>query len=168
MLAKLAVLVLSLALAAPGAAAGPKLKVSFADPKWDGKRIPEGMQCSQQGGVGPASPPLKVSDIPAGTVRLIVEFDDESYRPLSSDGGHGKFAFEVDGKSEVIFPAIPQGITSGFPPGVSMVSNNRSGMGPGYLPPCSGGRGNRYSVTIRALSAAKKQLAEGYLIMGTY
>ena len=163
----LAVLVLALATVSSAAAAST-LKVTFANSRWDGRSVPAGMQCARQGGVNPASPALRVSGIPAGTTRLIVEFDDESYQPLSYDGGHGKFGVEVDGKSEVVIPAIPEGITTGFPPGVSMVAGNRSGMGPGYLAPCSGGRGNRYSVTIRAVSATNKKLAEGYIILGAY
>ncbi|WP_244888459.1 hypothetical protein [Roseovarius tolerans] len=31
---------------------------------------------------------------------------------------------------------------------------------PGYLPPCSGGRGNRYTVDLRAIDKAGKVLAE--------
>lgn len=166
---KLAVLVLILALVAPATAAS-KLKVAFADPKWTGKLIPAGMHCSRFGGSNPTSPPLRISDIPQGTVRLIVEFDDESYQPLSYDGGHGKFALEVGGKSEVVFPPIPEGVSKGLPEGVTLLASHRgwSDEPAGYLPPCSGGRGNRYSVTIRAVSAAKKELGKGYLILGSY
>jgi len=156
-----------------GLVAGPgrtaALTATFVDPAWDGLTVPKGMQCARHGGPGAVSPALKVSKIPAGTVRLVLEFDDEDYGPLSSDGGHGKFAFAVPaGAAEVVVPSIPQGVTEGFPKGVTMLAGNRSGIAPGYLPPCSGGRGHRYSITIRAMSAAGKPLGKRDVPMGRY
>ncbi len=152
-----------------GGAHAADLALALADAKWDGKVIPDGMQCAKYGGASAASPAIRAGTIPAGTVRLVLEFDDEDYAPLSSDGGHGKFAYAVAaGAAEVVVPSIPQGITGGFPPGVSMLASNRSQIAAGYLPPCSGGRGHRYSVTVRAMSAAGKTLAKSDLALGRY
>jgi phosphatidylethanolamine-binding protein (PEBP) family uncharacterized protein len=147
---------------------GGKLGVSINDTAWDGTRIPDGMQCAQQGGTQPASPPLLVSGIPASANRLVVEFNDESYAPLSADGGHGKFSINVAGRDEVIVPPFGEGQTNEWPTGVSMVASNRSGRLPGYLAPCSGKQNHLYSVIVRAMSPSNDELARGYLPLGRY
>src|SRR5207245_1479706 len=82
----LAVMLLSGCATVKGSVPSAKLSVAFNDTAWDGTKIPDGMQCAPQGGSEPASPPLLVSGIPENTARLIVEFNDESYAPLSKDG----------------------------------------------------------------------------------
>lgn len=156
------------ATATPTEAPAAKLSVGFNDTAWDGARIPDGMQCARQGGSEPASPPLLVSGIPPNTARLIVEFNDESYAPLSKDGGHGKFAVDVAGRDEVIVPPFAEGQTTGLAGGVSLAANNRGGTVPGYLAPCSGKQNHLYSVTVRAMSAANQELARGYAQLGKY
>ena len=147
---------------------GNKLGVSINDTAWDGARVPDGMQCAQQGGSQPASPPLLVSGIPPSANRLVVEFNDESYSPLSSDGGHGKFAVNVSGREEAIVPPFTEGQTSDWPAGVSLVASNRSGRLPGYLAPCSGKQNHLYSVIVRAMSPSNEELVRGYLPLGRY
>ena len=162
------ILILSGCATMSGRGSGPKLSVTFNDTSWDGVRVPDGMQCAKQGGVDPWSPPILVSWIPKDTARLIVEFNDESYPPLAKDGGHGKFAVDVAGRDEVIIPPFTEGQTSGFLTGVTLVANNRSGTGAGYLAPCSDKKDHVYSVTVRAMSATNQELGRGYALLGKY
>ncbi len=150
------------------AAPATKLSVAANDTAWDGTRVPDGMQCGQQAGREPATPPLLVSGIPPSAGRLVVEFNDESYAPLSRDGGHGKFSVDVAGREEAIVPPFAEGQTSGFPAGASLVASNRAGGVPGYLAPCSGKQDHLYSVTVRAMSANDQEVARGYLPLGRY
>ena len=39
---------------------------------------------------------------------------------------------------------------------------------PGYLPPCSGGRGNRYVAVVKAVDADRKVLAKAKIKLGRY
>lgn len=64
-----------------------RLEVVFADAAWDGKTVPAGQRCRWAGGNG-ATPPLRVTHIPAGANALLVEFSDRSY-VLMDHGGHG-------------------------------------------------------------------------------
>ena len=154
-------------LASPAFAA--KLQVSFADPSWTGKKIPKGQHCKKFGGEG-STPELKVSGIPEGTTAIFVEFNDASYQPLSSRGGHGIVGFEYTGGGEAALPSVPGG-TKETPPGTWIVKKNRATgawTSPGYLPPCSGGRGNRYFAVVKAVNASKKVLAKANIKLGRY
>ncbi len=152
----------------------PSLKVSFADRAWTGKAIPKGEQCKLFGGKG-ATPALKINNIPAGANAIIVEFNDASYAPLSTDGGHGKIGFWVKGDSATLV-SIP-GDTDKLPSGAFVEAKSRATgqyASPGYLPPCSGGKGNTYVVEVKAVYKAKsdkeenKLLATGKITLGTY
>lgn len=115
------------------------LAVEFADPAWDGKKVPKGQHCKKFGGNG-ATPPLKISNIPAEANAIVVEFNDKSYGKLSSGGGHGKVGFHIQaGAGTAVLPAVAGG-TSDMPDGVWLVKKNRATgawSSPGYLPPCS-------------------------------
>ena len=143
--------------------------VAFADPAWDGKKIPDGQHCSKFGGQG-ATPALRVSGIPAGTAMIVVEFNDLDYGPLSSGGGHGVIGFAHDGGTEATLPSVA-GETSDMPEGVTLVRKNRARgafNAPGYLPPCSGGRRNKYRAVVKALDANEDELAETEITLGRY
>jgi hypothetical protein len=137
-----------------GTSAGmqPGLDVRFADPSWDGVSIPAHARCSRYGPAG-ASPALIVTGLPEGTRMVAVAFNDDSYRPLSTDGGHGTIAVAADGGvGWVLVPSIP-GETAALPDGVMMLAPHRGRLSPdtAYLGPCSGGTGNHYSAEIMAL-----------------
>lgn len=136
---------------------------------WDGKKVPAGQQCSLFGGNG-STPPMTVSGIPAGAVWIIGEFNDKSYSPLSSKGGHGIVAWPVKGSKAKLF-AVP-GMTAKLPNGARLIKAARSTgkyASKGYLPPCSGGRGNRYAVDIKAIDAKGNVLAKiGNFTIGRY
>lgn len=142
---------------------------SFADPAWDGVTVPSGQHCPLQDGNG-ATPPINVSGIPAGTTQINLSFNDESFEAMNN-GGHGVIGFAVDeGATEASLAAVP-GATEELPEGVSIaVANKTSGnfLTPGYMPPCSGGRGNSYSVDVIAVDASGAELARQRLPMGKY
>ena len=152
-----------------GPASGATLEASFADPIWTGSKIPEGQHCEKFGGNG-ATPELKVSGIPTGTAAILVEFNDASFPPLSSGGGHGIVGFEHAGGAETTLPPVPGG-TEETPAGTWIEKKNRATgawESPGYLPPCSGGIGNRYFAVIEAVDANKTVLAETEITLGRY
>lgn len=153
----------------------PALKVSFADPAWTGKQIPAGQQCQMFNGKG-ATPPLVVENIPAGANAIIVEFNDLSFAPLSNGGGHGKIGFWIQGGERAVLGAAP-GETAKLPEGMFVEARALSTgnyASPGYLPPCSGGRGNLYVADVKAVYKARKEgeenrlLAEQRITLGNY
>ena len=161
-------LVMSLAMVA-GPAFAAKLQVGFADSSWTGKKIPKGQHCKKFGGNG-STPELKVSGIPEGTTAIFVEFNDASYQPLSNRGGHGIVGFEYTGGGESVLPPVPGG-TEETPAGTWIEKKNRATgawTSSGYLPPCSGGRGNRYFAVVKAVDADKKVLAKAKIKLGRY
>ena len=170
MIAKIASVVLTVSLAmVAGLVSAADLQVSFADPSWTGKKIPRGQHCSKFGGEG-ATPPLQVTGIPAGTMAILVEFNDASYQPLSSRGGHGIVGFEHTGGSEAVLSPVPGGVED-TPPGTWIEKKNRATgawRSPGYLPPCSGGAGNSYFAVVKAVDANKEILAKKKIKLGKY
>jgi len=148
-------------------AAMADMSVSLLAP-WDGKSIPDGQQCTLHGGNG-ATPPMKVSGLPSGTVAILVEYDDASYEPLSKDGGHGSLIYPAKGDSADL-PSVPA-LSDQLPHGVTVHKPAR-GTGKyaskGYLPPCSGGNGNTYTATLKAIGDDGKMIEETTVTMGKY
>ena len=142
---------------------------SFADASWDGVTVPAGQHCALQGGAG-ATPPLDVTGLPAGTTQVNLSFNDETFERMNN-GGHGVLGFAVAaGATSVSLPAVP-GATEDFPEGVSLVTANKTGgdfLTAGYMPPCSGGNGNTYSVDVTAVDAAGADLATTRVTLGKY
>ena len=151
-----------------------ELTVEFSDPAWNGNKIPKGQQCKKFKGNG-ATPALKVSNIPAGANAIIVEFNDASFNKLSYDGGHGKVGWKIAaGGGEAMLKPVPGG-TDDLPEGTWLVKKNRATgawTSPGYLPPCSGGRGNTYKAEVIAVRMdgddIAEELAEGEITLGNY
>lgn len=144
----------------------------FADPVWDGVTVPAGHQCQKFGGKH-GSPALRVSGLPARANALILEFSDRSYAPMDN-GGHGKLGYTIDpGTDEVTVPSAPPH-TKDLPAGFWTVAEHGAPKWdkPGaYLPPCSGGKGNAYYVTVRAVvreGDEMKDLAQTVVEMGKY
>jgi phosphatidylethanolamine-binding protein (PEBP) family uncharacterized protein len=138
------------------------------DAPWNGKQVPAGQNCRIFGGAG-STPPMQVAGIPAGTVWLVVEFNDRDFGPLSKNGGHGIIGFPVRGSSAKL-PAVP-GMTDKLPGGARVLAKARSTgnyASPGYLPPCSGGRSHRYFAEVKAVDSASKVLAQTRVEMGRY
>lgn len=171
-----------LALTLTGCAAGKykpvpnpsQLEVSLADPLWDGKNVPKGQQCNRFSGQG-QTPVLQVKNIPAEANAVILEFSDRDASHMDN-GGHGMIGYKIKNNAgEVSVPSV-KGHTFDLPQGFFLVSahNNPSWDTAGaYMPPCSGGRGNRYYVTVKAVYDApegqeSKMLAKGQTNLGSY
>ena len=154
----------------------PRLNVSFADDRWIGG-VPAEELCKM---LNPAkrpgnSPSIKVAGIPASAVTIELSFNGTSNRNPTAfiNGGHGVIHYQIPnaGAGEVIVPSFPgqtDKLAAGFvvKRDYSPASSETFGR-KGYLPPCSQGSGNRYSVDIRALDAQGARVAAGYLFMGT-
>lgn len=152
------------------------LTVAHADPAWDGVSVPVGQQCQRQGGVNPSTPSILVSKIPGGSDAIILEFSDRDFPPMDN-GGHGIVGFMIsEGTEDAVIPSIP-GHTFILPEGFFIIQAHQApdfDTAGAYMPPCSGGIGNAYYVTVRAvklLSADGKTftpLGEGILELGSY
>ena len=150
-----------------GTGAYADMKVALGAP-WDGKTIPAGQHCTLHGGKG-ATPPMAISNLPEGTAMVVVEYNDRSYRPLSRNGSHGTLGYPVKGTSATL-PAVP-GMTDRLPKGVVVVRKAQSTgdyASAGYLPPCSGGRGNIYEAVIKAVGSNGKVLEKTKVKLGRY
>lgn len=135
---------------------------------WDGKKVPSGQHCNLFNGNG-STPPMKVSGLPAGTAWVYVEFNDRDFAPLSSKGGHGTIGYPVKGASADLY-AVP-GMKGKLPGSARVIKPARSTgkyKSAGYLPPCSGGKGNRYFANVKAISAQGKVLAKTSVNIGRY
>ena len=167
--------VVSLLIMALGTACAEEgLTITLADPAWNGKDIPAYQVCKKFGGSQSKSPALKVDGIPADADALLLSFNDESYSPMDK-GGHGVVRVQLNKAATMQVPSIP-GETDTLPGGVSVVANHRgtgwSGTGGAYLPPCSGGRGNTYTIDVSAIKSStdggSTTVAKGKIVMGRY
>lgn len=134
------------------------VSVAFAAP-WDGKKVPAGQQCALHGGNG-ATPPMQISGVPQGAAWIVVAFNDKSYQPLSRNGGHGTIAWPAKAGTVMLQP-VP-GMTARLPHGAQVIAAAKSTgqyASSGYLPPCSGGRGNKYTADISVVDGAGKVIA---------
>ncbi|WP_461521375.1 hypothetical protein [Porticoccus sp.] len=149
------------------------LQVALTDPSWDGYAIPSGQQCKKFGGDG-ATPPLKISGMPEGTNAVIIAFSDRSWF-LMDHGGQGMIGLWTGNSfSSVEIPAVA-GESFVLPRGLFLEQEHKGGRGaPGaYLPPCSGGRGNRYVAEVMAVHKGTggqrtQLLAKGEIFLGRY
>ena len=132
-------------------AADTSTQGSIVNPEWNGKKIPVGQQCNKFGGDNPMSPQIKITGLPLETQAVLLRFNDESFQKMKQ-GGHGVIGMRVEpGTTELLFPAIP-GHSFKLPDNVFMVRAHKAptwDKAGAYLPPCSGGKGHRYSVTIQ-------------------
>lgn len=156
------------------ACAEDALTVSLADPAWNGKKIPGDQVCKKFGSTQASSPMLTVEGIPAEADALVLSFNDETYAPMDK-GGHGIVRLALNKSATAQVPAL-SGETDTLPAGMSVVTKHRgtgwSGTGGAYLPPCSGGRGNTYSIDVSAVKmsadGSSATLAKGKIVMGKY
>ena len=135
---------------------------------WNGTNVPAGQQCPLYGGDG-STPPMRVDRVPDGTSEIIVQYNDRSFPPLSRNGGHGVVAYPATGNTTTL-AAVP-GMTADLGAGARIVTRARSTgqfASRGYLPPCSGGRGNIYEAVITAVSADNTPLATRTIRIGRY
>ena len=145
------------------------LDVKFAERVWDGVKIPEGQQCQKFGGNNPSTPALIVTGIPAGSNVIVLEYSDRDSKKMDK-GGHGKMRFGFDSTVESVkIPSVP-GHSFDLPPEFTMIEAHRGAgwdIEGAYMPPCSGGKGHAYYLTIKTLKD-DKVTAETILEMGKY
>lgn len=145
------------------------LDVTLADKQWNGSVIPEGQQCQKFGGNNPGTPELIVSDIPAGSDTITLDYSDRDSQRMNN-GGHGRMKYSfTPGVTSVTVPSVP-GHSYDLPDGFRIVEAHR---GPGwdkegaYMPPCSGGKDHAYYVTVKTLEN-HKVTSETVLELGKY
>lgn len=149
-----------------------ELKAEFSDSKWDGVTVPKDEVCSNfNDNVSGSTPPLKISNIPNGTTKIVFTYSDKTFTKLDN-GGHGILAYKVVANAKEINVPAQQGESFELVNGFEIVAahtGTRFKKAPGaYLPPCSGGKGNTYKVGIEAVDAANKSLASTELVLGKF
>jgi hypothetical protein len=150
----------------------PKLEASLAGDKWDGQNIPQDEVCNKFNSRPGNSPAIRLENLPASTTKVRLRFNDETAGPAFDNGGHGIIEYRLPGDAgnQAVIPSIP-GQVSDLPEGFSIERNFTSqawDTGSGYLPPCSGGEGNLYTVDIQALNAKGELTGETKLRLGRY
>ena len=169
---KSVIVLVALCFLAAAAVPAADLEVSFVDPAWNGEAVPEGEQCQKFGGKG-RSPELRVMHIPADADLLTLDFDDQTFAAMDN-GGHGRIGYQIEpGVGEVVIPRV-DGHTMELPEKFLVIEAHRAptwDKAGAYLPPCSGGRGNSYHITVRAVHQMGEEqhvLAETGIAMGKY
>ncbi len=134
-----------------------QLSLSFTDPIWDGKNVPDGQQCRRFGGKEAETPELKVVGIPIAADALVVEYGDRSW---GSVGAHGKIGYHIEpGTQSIVIPSIPAH-SFDLPDGFYLVDEHLAphwDTAGAYLPPCSGGLGCQSAFKTGHLSASKTE-----------
>ncbi|MCH9741285.1 MAG: hypothetical protein K0U38_10695 [Epsilonproteobacteria bacterium] len=131
-----------------------KLNITFIDKKWDGVTVPKEEVCSDHNKEGGESPALSINNLPTQTNYMILSFSDETFKGMRN-GGHGTIGYEVkEGSSSLTIPSV-KGETFTLPTGFKLVREHQGvqfGKQEGaYLPPCSGGSGNQYTLDVKAI-----------------
>ena len=150
------------------------LNVQFADTLWNGVKVPDNQQCNKFGG-NAETPSLKVSNIPLKANTLIVEYSDRDASHMDN-GGHGKVGYTIPSNTPVVTIPSIKGHTFELPENFFVVSphaNPSWDKAGAYMPPCSGGRGNRYYATVKAVYEApegqqSELLGKGKIELGKY
>ncbi len=147
------------------------LKAEFSNKKWDGMTVPKDEVCSNFNSKAGSTPPLKISNIPSNTSKLVFTYNDKVFTKMDN-GGHGIVAYKIsENKSVVEVPSL-KGETFELTDGFEVVTahtGTRFKKTPGaYLAPCSGGKGNTYTVNITAVDSANKTLASTELVLGKF
>ena len=159
----------SLIIASSFSAYASAIEVKLADAAWDGVKIPTGQQCQKFGGNHPATPKLNVSGIPEGSDLIVLEYSDRDSKKMNN-GGHGRMSFAIDATvTNVEIPTVA-GHSFQLPESFTMIEKHR-GAGwdkeGAYMPPCSGGKGHAYYVTVKTMKG-KMVTAQTVLEMGKF
>lgn len=148
------------------------MTANFADPQtWDGEMVPKEAVCSNYNTEAGSTPEIVLRYIPTGTQDIILTFTDETFKGMS-DGGHGILQYTLEEDTyKVIIPTV-QGETFDLPEDFTSIIQHRGtkyGKTQGaYLAPCSGGKGNTYSVLIQAVDKKSTELDRVTLTLGKY
>ncbi len=150
------------------------LEVNFADPMWNGVKVPPNQQCNRFGGAA-ETPRLAISNIPADANAVIMEYSDRDAAHMDN-GGHGKIGYKIPAKAKNVTVPTVKGHTFDLPADFFVVAPHASpswDTAGAYMPPCSGGRGNRYYATVKAVYEAPEGeqsllLGKGKIELGKY
>ena len=141
----------------------------FAGSEWNSSMVPKGQQCQKFGGNNPATPKLIVSGVPNNADKIILEYSDRDSKRMNN-GGHGQMSYMLKSSASEVEIQSVMGHTFDIPKSFNMIEAHR---GPGwdkagaYMPPCSGGKGHEYYVTIKAVKGGNV-IATTVLEMGKY
>ena len=145
------------------------VEVKLADPAWDGMNVPAGQQCQKFGGNNPSTPKLMVSDIPARSDSIVLAYSDRDSKKMNN-GGHGIMSYKLDAMSKSVNIPSVAGHSFDMPANFTMIEKHR-GAGwdkeGAYMPPCSGGKGHAYYVTVKTMKG-DMVTAETVLEMGKF
>jgi len=145
------------------------IEVSFADPLWNGVLVPEGQQCQKFGGNNPSTPEWRITDIPAGSDLIVLEYSDRDSKRMDN-GGHGQMSFAIDATTQAINIPSVAGHSFTLPPKFTMIEAHRGtgwDIDGAYMPPCSGGKDHAYYVTIKIVKG-DRVTATSIVEMGKY
>ncbi len=148
--------------------ASEAMNVSFVDSKWDGMMVPKDQVCKWAGGNG-STPELKITNLPENTSKVIVSFSDKTYTPMDN-GGHGEIGINVSNQTEVIVPSV-EGESKMMPNNMFIRKEHKGlkrGKAGAYLPPCSGGKGNTYYATVKAVDSNGEVLSTADIQLGKF
>jgi hypothetical protein len=147
------------------------IDVSFADDKWNGKVIPLDEVCSNYNIEAGSTPGLYIDNLPKGAKKVILKFSDKTFTKMD-DGGHGILSYRIDDEGTNIEIPPQIGETFDLDDGFEVVTahtGTRFNKKPGaYLAPCSGGKGNTYTVEISIIDDENNVLATKELVLGKY
>ncbi|WP_419768698.1 hypothetical protein [Arcobacter sp.] len=147
------------------------IEVSFTDKKWDGQTIPLDEVCSNYNVEAGSTPGLYIENLPDGAKKVILKFNDKTFTKMDN-GGHGILSFDIEEDSTNVEIPPQIGETFELDESFSVLkahTGTRFGKQEGaYLAPCSGGKGNTYTVDISILNSDGKVLASKELILGKY
>ena len=150
------------------------LDISFTDPAWDWKKVPEWQQCKMYEWNG-SSPELIIKNIPEWTKSIRISYNDRTYQ-ANDNGGHGIVGILVDTNNDSIVVPSFEGESFELPENMFVIEKFRSNRWKdgAYLPPCSGWIGNEYYISFQALdnelvdSDSSTVLAKGEIEMWKY
>ena len=134
------------------------LSATFADDIWKKSAVPKSEVCSNFNTKAGSTPSINLVNIPANTDKIMLTFSDETFWGMR-DGGHGVVSYKVHANSTSLTIPAMQGETFTLPTGFTSEVKHRGEKfkkTPGaYLAPCSGGKGNTYSVVIKSMNKDK-------------
>ena len=147
------------------------IDVSFVDEKWNGKVIPADEVCSDYNIEAGSTPGLYIENLPAGASKVIMKFNDKTFVKMDR-GGHGILSYKIEDETNNIEIPPQIGETYDLDEGFEVVNahtgtrfNKKEGA---YLAPCSGGKGNTYTVDISIVDTNNNVLATKELVLGKY
>ena len=131
---------------------------SFVDSLWNGKTVSEEMVCSDYNMDSGSTPEILLENISKNSNKVILEFSDETFKGMRN-GGHGVISYNFkSGLEKIVIPSV-EGETFDLPDGFKSIKEHRAGKygkeRGAYLAPCSGGKGNTYSVLIKVMNDNK-------------